>query len=187
MTVKAKIRLMLEAIDDGDKSEVARGAMKISLGHLHELFNNDIVLRDGTATNDKIDQIWTDTRSLNAGATEDIDLAGGVTDIFGNTLTFAEISHLFIFNHDTTTGEYFRLGPAASNGWFGTTTPFLATGDTVIIRPSATVDGITYPSFVWFSAPAGYVVTAGSADSITITNSGATANSYSMIVLGRSA
>jgi hypothetical protein len=186
MTVKAKIRLMLEAIDDGDKSEVGRGSMKVSLTHLDALFQQDIVLRDGT-TNDKIDLIWSDTRSLTTGASEDIDLAGGVTDIFGNTLTFVEVSHLFFFNHDTTAGEYFRMGPAASNGWYGVTTPFLATGDSVIIRPSATVDGITYPGFAWFSAPTGYVVTAGSADSIGITNSGSTTNSYSMIVLGRSA
>jgi hypothetical protein len=186
MSVRAKIKLSIEAIDDGDKNEVARGAMRVSLGHLHQLFNSEISLLDGT-TDDKIDLVWSDTRTLANATSEDLDLAGGVTDIFGNTLTFVEVSHMFFFNHKTVAGDYFRIGPTASNGWLGAGTPFLGVNDRTIVRPSVIVGGVTYPGFAWWSAPGGYLVTAGSGDSLTVSNSGATSSNYSLIILGRSA
>ena len=36
------------------------------------------------------DLVWHDTRLLAAGASEELDVAGGLTDAFGNTLTFGD-------------------------------------------------------------------------------------------------
>lgn len=71
-------------------------------------------LSDGTGAVDTADLLWTDTRTLNA-TTENIDLAGVLTSVYGATITAARVKCLLIHNKSTTVGHTLTIGGAASN------------------------------------------------------------------------
>lgn len=134
-----------------------------------------IDLADGTAAG-QANRIFHDTRTLAASATEDLDLAGVLTDAFGVSLTFARIKGLIVSAAAANTNNVI-LGGAASNGfisWVGAAT------HTLTIRPGATL------ALMAGAADAtGYVVTAATADLLRVANSGAgTSVSYDVILVG---
>ena len=61
-----------------------------------------IELTDGQGAG-KANALWHDRRTLSA-TSETLDLAGGITDSFGNTLTMDNIKAIFIQNRETTAG-----------------------------------------------------------------------------------
>lgn len=133
----------------------------------------------GTAA-DQADRIWTDTRTITASGTDDLDLAGGLTDAFGTAITFARVRALLV-TADPTNTNLVILGNAAANGWSGTNTPFTATTTTHRIQPG----GLNL-----YIAPQadGFPVTAGTADILRVTNSaGGTPVTYTIIIIGCSA
>ena len=131
----------------------------------------------GTAAG-QCDMVFTDTRTLSASGTEDIDLAGSLTGALGNTLTFARIKAVHVSAASGNTNSVQVTRPA-SNG-----VPWLmAAGDGIALRPGAAV---TWASGTGDST--GVAVTAGTGDLITITNSaGTTGVTYNIVVLGCSA
>jgi len=126
----------------------------------------------------QVDMVFTDTRTLSASATEDLDLAGSLTGALGTTLTFARIKAIFVSAAAANTNNVQVTRPA-SNGvpWL------LAAGDGIALRPGAFM--------VWGSGSAdasGVAVTAGTGDLITFTNSaGTTSVTYTVVILGCSA
>lgn len=133
-----------------------------------------LTLTDGTGAN-QADRIFTDTRTLAASATEDLDLAGSLTDAYG-TVTFARVKAILVIASAANTNNVNVTRPA-SNG-----VPFLlAAGDGMAVRPGG---------IFLLAAPdaTGYVVTATSADLITFTNSaGSTSVDYTIVIIGASA
>ena len=133
-------------------------------------------LTSGTGAN-QADLVFSDTRTLAASATEDLDLAAVLSSVFGATITMAEIIGIFIKASSSNTNNVNVTRPAA-NGvpWL------LAASDGFAIPPGG---------FAAFFAPAAAglaTVTAGTGDLITITNSGAgTGVTYDIVILGRSA
>lgn len=126
----------------------------------------------------QVDRVFTDTRTLSASGTEDLDLAGVLTDAFGATITFARIKAVIVTAAVANTNSVQVTRPA-SNG----VVLFMAAGDGIALRPGA--------SFGWFAGAAdatGVAVTASTGDLLTITNSaGTTGVSYTIVVLGCSA
>jgi hypothetical protein len=126
----------------------------------------------------QVDMVFTDTRTLSASATENLDLAGSLTGALGTTLTFARIKAVFVSAAAANTNDVQVTRPA-SNG----TAIFMAAGDGIALRPGA--------AFAWVSGIAdatGVAVTAGTGDLITLTNSaGTTSFTYTVVVLGCSA
>lgn len=134
-------------------------------------------LGDGSGAG-KADRQYSKTRTLAASATEDLDLAAVLTDIFGQTLTFARVKGLFVRAAKTNTNNVV-VGAASANQWV---TLLNSTG-TVTLRPGA-----------WFGAccdvidATGWAVTAGTGDLLKVANSaGGTSVSYDIIVIGNSA
>lgn len=129
---------------------------------------------NGTGT-DQADQLWHDTRTLAAGATDNLDLAGGVTNAFGTTMTFAKVKGVFIKNNSTTSGEYFTVGNATApvQLWFGATT------GTELLQHDACTLHVNNKS--------GWTVTAATGDTLKIVNSGTASNTYDIIIWGTSA
>lgn len=126
----------------------------------------------------QVDMVFTDTRPLSASATEDLDLAGVLTDAYGATMTFARIKAIHVSAAAGNTNNVQVTRPA-SNG-----VPWLmAAGDGIALRPGAAV--------TWSSGVAdatGVAVTATTGDLITITNSaGTTGVTYTVVILGCSA
>src|SRR5688572_5224082 len=58
-------------------------------------FTTTYTFTDGAGAN-QINQIWSDTRTINASSSETLDLAGSLTNSFGATVTFARVKGIYI-------------------------------------------------------------------------------------------
>lgn len=131
-------------------------------------------LSDGTGAIDTADLVWSDRRSL-ASTTENLDLAGSLTDSFGATITFARIKMIAIHNRNTSVGHTLTVGGAASNAF-----PLFAdTTDKYAIGP----DGVF---LIWEPSAAAKAVTASTGDILKI-DAGSNTISYDIIIIGSSA
>jgi hypothetical protein len=123
------------------------------------------------------DLLWSDTRSINASSTDDLDLAGSLVNAFGVTTTFARIRALYVAAASGNTNNLV-VGGASSNGfvtWTGAAT------DKVVIRPGGLF-------LVANRDTTGYAVTAATGDLLRIANSGAgSAVTYDIVIIGCSA
>lgn len=130
-------------------------------------------LSAGTDASNKANILFSDTRTLAASATEDLDLSGALADAFGATIAAAEIVAIFVSAAPGNTNSVNVTRPAA-NGFTG---PFLAAGDGVSIKPG---------EWQTFVSQSGWPVTAATGDLLTFTNSAAgTAVTYSVVIVGR--
>lgn len=130
-------------------------------------------IASGTAAG-QADKVFADTRTLAASGTEDLDLAGGLTNLLG-TVVFAKIKLLFIYAAPANTNSVQATRTTTS----GVTGPFMADGDGVSLSPGA--------MFLWVSPTTGATVTGTTDDTLTITNSaGGTGVDYTIIVIGTS-
>lgn len=130
-------------------------------------------LASGTAA-EHADYSFHDTRTL-AATSEDLDLAGGISNAFGTALTFVKIRCLMIHNKNTTSGHDLAVGGAAANQFINWVS---AADDEVVIGPNGIL-------FLWNPAD-GYAVTAGTGDLLKI-DAGANTVTYDIIVIGTSA
>lgn len=137
--------------------------------------SKSISLTSGTAAG-QADILWTDTRTLGASATENLDLAGVLTDAFGATLTAAKVKAVMISADAANTNNVVVGGHASAAfvGWFGDAT------DTIVLKPGY--------FFLLGGSGTGYTVTATTGDLIKVLNSaGTTGVTYSITVIGTSA
>lgn len=96
-------------------------------------FDININQTSGVTIN-KQDQAWYDKgRTLAASASEELDLAGGLTDPFGDAITFALIKGIYIKNNSVTAGDILRVGGAASNAF----PLFVDTSDKIDVNPGS--------------------------------------------------
>lgn len=130
-------------------------------------------LRDGTGAN-QANQMFTDTRTLAASATENLDLAGGIVNALGATVTFTAIKLIRIRAAAANTNNVV-IGGAASNPFVG---PFVDATDKISIPPGGVFE-ILNPS------AAGWAVTASTGDLLLVTNSSSgTPVSYTIEIVG---
>jgi hypothetical protein len=116
-------------------------------------------LTDGTGAVDTADLLWTDTRTLPT-TSENIDLAGVLSSVYGATITAARVKAILIHNKSTTVGQTLTIGGAGSN-------PFLLfadSSDKYVIGPN----GIF---FIWEPSAAAKAVTASTGDILKIESS----------------
>ena len=121
----------------------------------------------------EVNQVFTDKRTLAATTSEELDLSGGLTDVYGNSIAFTKIKALLVVA-DSTNGGNIEVGGAAANGfndWVG------AVGDYVSVPPGGTML-IVAPDL------AGYAVTASTADLLKVNNTDASSGDYEIFVLG---
>ena len=136
-------------------------------------FNQNFNFANGSGANQAA-SIFTDTRTLAASATEDLDLNGVLTDAFNATIAFTKIRALIICADAGNTNDVV-VGGAASNGaisFFGAST------DKVKVKPGG--------MFVLVAPDAnGYGITAATADLLKVANSSSgTGVTYTIIVVG---
>ena len=125
----------------------------------------------------KAEAVFHDTRTLASSATEDLDLAGSLTDAFGNTLTFTKVKEIYISAATGNTNNV-EVGGAASNQFLGI---YKDATDISVLRPGAWL--------AWCVPDAtGMTVTAGTADLLKVANSAAGSSvSYDIVVIGETA
>jgi hypothetical protein len=119
--------------------------------------------------------LWHDQRTLASEATEDLDLAGSLTDSFGATVTIVKLKAVIVVAAAGNTNNVEVTMPAA-NG----VPLFLAAEDGIPVLPGG--------EFRWVAPGAGVTVTAGTGDLLTFTNSSSgTSVTYDVILVGTSA
>ncbi|GAA3077830.1 hypothetical protein [Streptosporangium carneum] len=136
-------------------------------------FARQLNLADGTGLN-QANRLWSDERTLAASASEDLDLAGVLTDPFGASITFARVKGLIVAA-PLANANNVVVGGASSNPFVG---PFGAGTHTVAVRPGG---------LLVLMAPdaTGYAVTAGTGDLLKVANSGAGSSvTYQIVVIG---
>ena len=165
MPAQASIRLTV----DGEVSAA------IDIGTVaHDFtFGPNWVMGDGTGAN-SITKAFTDTRTLAASASEDLDLAGSLVDALGQTLTFTKLRAIVIRAAVGNTNNVV-VGGASANAL---ATMFGAATHTLTVRPGGAVALIAPDA-------TGYAVTAGTADLLKVANSaGGSAVTYDIVLLG---
>lgn len=148
------------------------GALDVGTGThvINETYKTSFI--NGTGI-DQANQMWSDQRVLTASSSEELDLAGSLTNAFGTTLTFTSIKGIVVKAISTNTNDVV-IGGAVSNAFllFGDAT------DTIAVKPNG--------SFCIVNPAAdGYTVTAGTGDLLKITNSGGgTSITYDITIIG---
>lgn len=166
----AQIKLFLEAIqapasplEGGNRSEV----------------NVDSRLGDGTSAN-QFDLVHQSTRTLGAGANEDLDLRA-LLDAQGTAMTTLTEIVALVIETASGNGDDIDVGPSAATGWFGANALFTLVGDNLHLKA-----GGTYP-LVYNPTDGAYLVS-GTEKSINVLNlDGAAGITYTLTILGRSA
>lgn len=131
-----------------------------------------ITLANGTGSG-QAQILFSDTRTLAASATENIDLAGSLVDAFGTTLTFAAVKVVKVCANAANTNNVV-VGGAGANTLLGV---FGAATHTIAVRPGG--------CFLWAAPQTGATVTAGTGDILLIANSGAgTGVTYDIYLIG---
>lgn len=162
--VNAEIALRITAQQVGTAD---LGSPRMTLEPISEVLQ----LVGGTDAVNKADILFSDTRTLAASATEDLDLAGVLADAFGATIAAAEIVAIFVKAAAGNTNSV--IVGAATAPFAG---PLGATG-TYTIRPG---------EYYLAVSQTGWAVGAGTTDDLKIANSGgATGVTYNIVILGR--
>jgi hypothetical protein len=131
----------------------------------------EISLAHGTGAG-QVDLLYRDTGAPGSGTTTDIDLAGSLTDQYGDAVVFAKVKLLWFRSPSTNTVNFTLFGDAAS-------VPFLGT--------AATTHIVTPGGLLVMYNPTGFAVTATTGDILQITVGAAASQSYQLIIAGTSA
>lgn len=145
--------------------DIGSARLDISYSKKHSISN-------GTA-DAQANMVWTDTRTIPASSSDDLDLYGGLTNAFGDTINFTAIKGIFLFasggnvNNLQVGGD----GSAVVN-WVGNAS------DLIVVKPGG--------MFALYDPSAGgYGVTNSGADVLQIANAaGGTDVIYDIIVIG---
>ena len=166
MTQTARISLALDIAQTGT-ADLATITAAIRKTYPTELLS-------GTGSGNA-DMVWSDTRTLAASGSEDLDLAGSLTGHLGGTLTFVTVKAVIVKAAAGNTNDVVVSRPA-SNG-----VPLFAAGsDAIPVKPGGL--------FAWVAPGTGVTVTAGTGDLLHVANSGSgTGVDYDVIIVGTSA
>jgi hypothetical protein len=137
----------------------------------------DDTLSSGTAA-DQADRIWSDQRTLAAGANDDLDLTALAHSVFGSTVTIdlARVKAILIIHTSTTAGEKLWIDSSVANGFTGAFAGS-ATSKLEIGADSATL--LASKKDGWATGSGNKV--------LRIHNAGANTAVYNIVVLGTSA
>jgi hypothetical protein len=121
------------------------------------------------------DLVFADRRTLAASATENLDLAGALTDPLGAALTFGHVKAIYVVARAANTNSVV-VGGAATNAFVG---PLGGTTPTVTLPPGGGLL-LVHPG-------AGWTVTAATGDLLKVLNSAAGASvQYDVVIIGTS-
>ena len=131
---------------------------------------------NGTGAN-QADLVFSDQRTLALSTSENLDLAGSLTDAYGTTITFARIKMIYV-KAKSTNGGNIIVGGAAANTFVG----FFANSSDKINLTAGQMLQVTAPDAT------GWAVTAGTADILKVENDdGSATGTYDIIIVGASA
>ncbi len=145
--------------------------LDIGSARLDVNYSKKFNIANGTGA-DQANMIWTDTRTINASSSDDLDLYGGLTNAFGDAINFANVKGIFIFAAAANTNDVVVGNDGVAPIDFG------ATANVVNVKPGGMF-------CLYDPAANGYTITNTSADVLQIANSSSgTAVTYDIIVFG---
>lgn len=140
--------------------------------NLSRALQPSIALESGTGSY-QANALFADQRTLAASTTENLDLAGVLTDPLGSTLTFATVKAIQVCAADGNTNNVV-VGGADSAQLAGV---FSDTSDKVVVKPGG--------CFIWVAPKTGATVTATTADLLQVGNSSSgSAVTYNVVIIG---
>lgn len=135
-------------------------------------YSKSYLISNGTAA-DQANMIWTDTRTISASGSDDLDLAGVLSDSYGGTITFTKIKGIIVSAAAANTNLVLVGGN--TNGlvnWVADKT------DIIKVRPGGVFA-------IYSNDSTGYAVTGTTADILTIANSSSgTSVTYDIVIIG---
>ncbi len=148
------------------------GALDLTTPRSDVSLTQTVRLADGAGAG-QANRIFTDQRTIAASGSEDLDLAGALTDALGASITMAKFKGILVRASSGNTNNVNVTRPA-SNGvpWL------LAAGDGIPVVPGGV--------FLWVApTAAGIAVTAGTGDLITFANSSSGSSvTYDVVLVG---
>ncbi len=167
MPVSADFRIIFNALQTGSHD--------LGSPVLPAMFDKLVQLTNGTGTG-QADLFWGDERTLAASATEDLDLAGVLTDVFGAVITGVKLVAMVIEANAANVNDVVIGAATNPIPLFGGTTPTLA------IKPGGAL------ALIAPQAAGQLTITASTADKLKVLNGGAgTAVTYKIMFALRSA
>lgn len=133
----------------------------------------DVQLASGTGYG-KADIAFSDTRTLAASTSENLDMSGVLTDAFGQTIAAAKVKAIEIENPEASLSNL-TVGAAASNTFVG---PFADATDGLVLKPG--------DKAVWVSRT-GWTVTASTGDILKVANGAGGSVNYNIKIIAASA
>ena len=141
----------------------------------NSLPKTEITLTPGTSSGNA-DLIFMDKRTISASSTENIDLAGGLVDPLGATLTFVTVKAIYVKASSANTNNVV-VGGAGSNTLLGI---FSDATDKILVKPGGV--------FMWVAPATGATVTTLTGDILLVANSSSgTSVTYDIVIIGTSA
>ncbi|MGC5009747.1 hypothetical protein ACLQ2R_03175 [Streptosporangium sp. DT93] len=170
MTLQTKVIVSMNALLTGVQ-DLASAEVPLSL-------RQALVLADGAGAG-MADRIFHDRRTIAASGSDSLDLAGGLSDPLGVSLSFARLKVLLVRAAAANVNQVL-VGGAASNAFAA---PFGDATDKIKIPP-----GGTLLLAAGQADATGYAVTASTADLLLIGNGGAGSSvTYDIVLIGASA
>jgi hypothetical protein len=175
----------------------------VSSGIAKGMFSPEILerieLSNGTSNGVACDKVYYKTETGKAASSStDYDLAGGLTDKDGASITFAEVCLLFVRNKRSTAAAFLQVGPKAANGFGvvaagkGFWNAALGSGGGSNVSPamsSSPTQENSGDAFLLLYDAVGVPVVAATGDILTINCSAVVGdtNAWDIVIIGRSA
>lgn len=132
-----------------------------------------LAITDGTGA-DQAQNVFCDERTITASSSENLDLSGSLTNVFGTTIAFTAIKAIMVIASAGNTNNVI-VGATASAQFVG---PFGDATDTIVLGPGDIF-------LVTRRSAAGMPVTLTTADLLKIANSGGTTSvTYRIVLIG---
>lgn len=161
MSQSARIGLTAEVRQSSDL-DLGQASQSVNLSRVIQLVNGT---GEGQANAN-----FTDQRSVGASSSDDLELVGGLNDVFGNSLSFTRINAIAVVA-DADNGDTIELSGDLAE-------LFAGTDPAIVIRPGG---------FVLLACPddTGYAVTDTTAETLSISNNDTEASaSYEIVLVG---
>lgn len=159
--VSAALRWVFQT-DDGDSARAVLDANTVSLID---------ALTDGSGS-DQANKVYHARLSIANASPVTLDIAGGLTDVFGNTITMTAVKAMMILNHGTTDSALLTVG--------GTFKSYMQSGASTSLYV-----GRGGGVLLWNPTLTAWTVTAGTGDTITITSSGENPITCDVVIIGK--
>jgi hypothetical protein len=147
--------------------------MDLRSGVVSDYVNRIFQFTDGVGAGQN-DLVWSDEQSVAGGAGFGIDLTGALLDVWGDPVVFQTLTGIVFYNQSTT-AQTFTIGPnTGADPFLG---PWVAANDRNVVEAG---------NCLLMYSDEGWPIVTNASDKFVVSNLDAAANTFSMVLVGRS-